>query len=86
MKAVIGTFLFALIFSCLVNSIGPQQAPYPWPVGISGVGESAFGVKRDEGNIGEVNYTDGNRQNKFMSKIDEKSDERNVEFPLGAAN
>lgn len=86
MKELIALFFFALITSCLINSIGGTQPPFNWPVGISGVGESGFGIKRDEGNIGEVNYTDGSRQNKFMSKIDEKSDERNVEFPLGAAN
>jgi len=85
-KAIIGTFLFALLVSCLINSIDNPYQPYPWPVGMSGVTESSFGLKRDESNIGEVNYTDGARNNKFMTKIDEKSDERNVEFPLGAAN
>lgn len=86
MKAFVCTFIFALVLSCLINTIDSPYQPYPWPVGLSGVTESSFGLKRDEGMIGEVNYVDKSRHNKFMTKIDEKSDERNVEFPLGAAN
>jgi hypothetical protein len=86
MKEVISVFLFCLVVSCLLASFDPQQPPFPWPVGINGTRESEFGTRRDESAIGEVNYVDASRPSAFMTKIDAKSDERNVEFPLGAAN
>jgi hypothetical protein len=87
MKEVIVIFLFALVLSSLVGSLDTSLQPYPWPVGITDIKQSALGVgKRDDSSIGEVNYTDGKRSEFFMTQIDEKSTERNIGFPLGANN
>lgn len=86
MKEIIATFILALLVSCLLNSLGPGYQPYPYPVGLSNVTESAFGLKRSEGNIPEVNYTDGSRATRFMTKIDDTSEDREAEWPLGANN
>ena len=86
MKEAICAFLFALIASCLLSSLTIQVPPYPWPVSLSDVSESSFGLKRDEGNIPEIHYTDLSRATKFMTTVDEASEERNVEWPLGANN
>lgn len=86
MKELIITFLFALLLSCLLNGIGQEYSTEPLPVSIKGVAESSFGLRRDAGDIGEINFVDKPRDNKFMTTIDEKSEERNVDFPLGANN
>lgn len=87
MKEMICSFIFALVFSCLINSIFQGQPPaYPWPVGISQVTESPLGLKREAGDIGEFGYYDGAKPTTIMTSIDDKSDQRNVDMPLGANN
>lgn len=75
-----------LVLSCLLFSIFDQTPPYPMPVGIGHVKESGFGMERAEGNIPEIHLSDTARGVGFMTKIDEKSNERTAEFPLGANN
>jgi hypothetical protein len=86
MKEVIVSFILALVVSCVLSSLGPGYQPYPYPVGLNDVSESSFGLKRTEGNIPEVNYTDASRPTKFMTRVDEGSDNREAEWPLGANN
>lgn len=86
MKELIYSFLFALLASCIFNGLVAAVPPYPYKVGINDVKESGFGLRREEGNYPEIQYADGSRASMFMSSIDENGQERNVEFPLGAAN
>ena len=86
MKEMISSFIFALVLSCLLNSITQESPPYPWPVGVNQVNQSSLGLKRDEGNIGETQYVDGARPVTIMTAVDDKSGERNVDMPLGANN
>ena len=86
MKEAVGAFIFALVVSCILNSLGVQYQPYPYPVGLNGVSEGGLGVKRGEGNIPEVNYTDGDRPTKFITKVDAGGEDRDAEWPLGANN
>ncbi|GEM_PF-2858280 len=86
MKELIATFILALVVSCLLNSLQGSAPPSPWPVGINDVNQIQYGLKRDDMAIGEMDYVNGSRPAKIMSGIDERSDERNSDFPLGAAN
>ncbi|MBX9771151.1 MAG: hypothetical protein K2X29_07255 [Candidatus Obscuribacterales bacterium] len=87
MKAYVVSFVLMLVLSCLLFSLIPEQPPpYPMPVGVGHVRESGFGMERAEGNIPEIHLTDTARSVGFMTKIDEKSNERTAEFPLGANN
>ncbi len=86
MKELISTFIIALILSCLFNSAFEGQSPYPWPVGVNQVKETSLGLKRDEGNIGEMQYVDGARPTTIMTVVNEKSADRNIDMPLGANN
>ncbi len=87
MKAYVVSFFLMLVLSCLLFSLIPEQPPpYPMPVGIGHVRESSFGMERAEGNIPEIHLADTARGVGYMTKIDEKSNERTAEFPLGANN
>jgi len=86
MKEAIGAFIFALVVSCILNSLGVQYEPYPYPVGLNDVSEGGLGVKRSEGNIPEVQYTDGARPTKFMTKVEAAGEDRDADWPLGANN
>lgn len=86
MKEMICSFILALVLSCLINSISEGQPPYPWPVGVNQVKEAPLGLKREEGNIGEMQYVDGSRPVTVMTAVDDKSDQRNVDMPIGANN
>lgn len=86
MKEFISSFIVALILSCLFNSMNESAPPYPWPVGINQVKETPLGLKRDEGNIGEMQMVDGARPATMMTLVDEKSNDRNIDMPLGANN
>jgi hypothetical protein len=86
MKEMICSFLFALVLSCLLNSVYESGPPFPWPVGVNQVKEAPLGMKREEGNIGEMQYVDGARPVTIMTAVDEQGGERNVDMPLGANN
>ena len=86
MRGIIVGFLIALLLSCLLNSIVFDVPPYPVAVGIGESKPSSFGLTRDEADIPEINYTQSVHPNRFMTSIEEKSQERNVEWPLGANN
>lgn len=83
MKAYIIIFIVVLAISCWAN--GGSQ-PYPYPVGFTGVGESGFSVKREAGLIPEIDFVDKPRQAAIMTKIDEKSDDQIIDFPMAARN
>jgi len=86
MKELLFTFILSLIVSSLVNGWFFPSAAYLMPVGMKDMNESSFGLKRDASDLAEINLTDQSRSNKFMTQIDETSDERNVDFPIGANN
>jgi hypothetical protein len=91
MKEIICSFIIALVLSCLLNSLGymlagEQMQPSPWPVGVTNVQESKIGLKRDEENIGEVQYVDGARPVTIITGVEHNSNQRNGDMPLGANN
>ena len=86
MKEAIFAFIFALVVSCILNSLGVQYEPYPYPTGLSDTSEGGLGVKRGEGNIPEVNYTDGARPSRFITKVEGTNEDRDADWPLGANN
>jgi hypothetical protein len=86
MKAVVITFIIALVVSCLVNGLLNESPPAPQPVGIGDTTEGGFGIKRVESDIPEIGISDGSHPNRFMTSIDDGSIDRNVDWPLGANN
>ena len=86
MKGIIIGFLIALLLSCLLNSLVFDVPPYPVPIGIGDSKPAAFGLKRDEADIPEINYTQSVHPNRYMTSVEEKGQDRNVEWPLGANN
>ncbi len=84
MKAYLIILIVVLIFTCWVN--GGSYEPYPYPVAFSGVKESGYSVKREAGLFPEINFVDQPRQAAIMTKIDEKSDDQIVDFPIDARN
>ena len=86
MKSIIVSFLLVLVLSCLLFSIVDRTPPYSLPVGIGHIKESGLGLERQEGSIPEIQMTDTSRGAGYMTKIEEKSTDRNAEFPLGANN
>lgn len=91
MKEFVITLLGALVVSCIFNSIAtwmglfPNLPPYPYGVSIGEVKESAFGSKREESSMPELNFTTGVRPTMYIKEITE-GDRTNAEFPLGANN
>lgn len=87
MKELICTFIFALVVSCVMNSFADGPPPFPWPVGVSNVGKTDLGMKkRDEGNIGEMEYVNGARPVQIITEVNDQTDNRMADFPLGANN
>jgi hypothetical protein len=86
LKGIIFGFLIALLLSCLLNSIVFDVPPSPVPVGIGDSKAGSLGLTREEADIPEINYTQATHPNRYMTGIDDKSPERNVEWPLGANN
>src|SRR5439155_27179411 len=84
MKEAIVLFIFALIVSSLVGGLDTSQEPQNWKVGVSDMVDSEFGVQRKENSYGEVNYVNEPQPYLFMTNIDEKSEQWNVQYPLGA--
>lgn len=86
MKSLVITFTIALITSCLLFSIVIDAPPYPIPVSVNGVSSTALGVRREDGQMPEMVYTDKTRTFKYMTNIDEKSQEPLIDFPAGGVN
>jgi hypothetical protein len=92
MKSLVISFAIALITSCLLFSFAstlpgaPPIPPYPIPVAVNGVSSTALGVRREDGQMPEMLYTDKTRTFKYMTRIDEKSQEPLIDFPAGGVN
>jgi hypothetical protein len=86
MKAYLITLIIVMAFTCWLNGGGE---PYPYPVGISGVKQTAYSVKRQAGSLAELNFVDKPRNSAFITRIDENpgdQEEQIVDFPLDARN
>ncbi len=91
MKSLVISFAIALITSCLLFSFASIALdipipPYPIPVAVNGVSSTALGVRREDGQMPEMIYTDKTRTFKYMTRIDEKSQEPLIDFPAGGVN
>ena len=81
MKAYLFILIIVLCFTCWLGDSGAP--PMPQGIGIGDISPNAYGVNKKESMIPDFVYTDERRDSGYIVKIDEKSSQQNIDFPMG---
>ncbi len=79
MKTYLISAILVLCFTCWLGDIGGP--PVASPIGISESKEGSFGVDKQEMMYTDFSITDKDKNNGYVTKIDEKSSGDDMRFP-----